>query len=59
MYDITDRDSLAKVSEWMSDVDLYTTENIPIILLGNKIDQEDKRQVSYDEGKDFADYFKV
>merc|ERR1711935_1177841 len=35
-YDITDRDSFAKVSEWMSEVDKHANENISRILVGNK-----------------------
>ena len=42
-YDITDRDSFAKVSEWMSDVDNKAPDNITRILVGNKKDLEDQR----------------
>ena len=40
-YDITDRDSFAKVSEWMSEVDKHSDKNISRILVGNKKDLED------------------
>ena len=40
-YDITDRDSFAKVSEWMSEVDKHAQENISRILVGNKKDLEE------------------
>jgi Ras-related protein Rab-1A len=58
-YDITDRDSFAKVSEWMAEVDKHANENISRILVGNKKDLEDQRQVPYNEGKDLADHFNV
>ena len=58
-YDITDRDSFAKVSEWMAEVDKHALENISRILVGNKKDLEDQRQVPYNEGKDLADHFNV
>ena len=58
-YDITDRDSFAKVSEWMSEVDKHAQENISRILVGNKKDLEDQRQVPYNEAKDLADHFNV
>merc|ERR1711883_18175 len=58
-YDITDRDSFAKVSEWMSEVDKHANENISRILVGNKKDLEDNRQVPYNEAKDLADHFNV
>ena len=58
-YDITDRDSFAKVSEWMSEVDKNTNKNISRILVGNKKDLEDKRKVPYSEGKELGDHFNV
>ena len=58
-YDITDRDSFAKVSEWMSEVDKHANENISRILVGNKKDLEDRREVPYSEGKELADHFNV
>ena len=59
MYDITDKDSFAKVTEWMSEVDKHASENISRILVGNKVDLEDKREVSYQEAKELADNFNV
>lgn len=58
-YDITDRDSFAKVSEWMSEVDKHAQENISRILVGNKKDLEEKREVPYNEAKELADHFNV
>ena len=59
VYDITDKDSFAKVTEWMSEVDKHASENISRILVGNKVDLEDKREVSYQEAKELADNFNV
>ena len=42
-YDITDRESFSKVSEWMSEVDKHASENISRILVGDKKDLEDQR----------------
>ena len=58
-YDITDRDSFAKVEEWMGEVDKHASENISRILVGNKKDLEDQREVPYTEGKELADHFNV
>ena len=33
----------------------YTSENIPIILIGNKCDLENERVVSFEEGKALVD----
>ncbi len=59
VYDITDKDSFAKVTEWMSEVDKHASENISRILVGNKVDLEDKREVTYQEAKELADNFNV
>ena len=45
--------------EWMSEVDKHAQENISRILVGNKKDLEDQRQVPYNEAKDLADHFNV
>lgn len=58
-YDLTDRDSFAKVSEWMTEVDKHAQENISRILVGNKKDLEDKREIPYQEAKELADNFNV
>ena len=39
-YDLTDRDSFGKISDWMAEVDKHADENISRILVGNKIDLE-------------------
>ena len=43
----------------MAEVDKHANENISRILVGNKKDLEDQRQVPYNEGKDLADHFNV
>jgi len=63
-YDITDKDSLDSVKSWLSDLNSNTSSDIYKILVGNKIDLEYKREVSYEEAKKFADslgmnYFEV
>jgi len=43
----------------MSEVDKHAQENISRILVGNKKDLEEQRQVPYNEAKDLADHFNV
>lgn len=49
MYDITDAKSLNKISEW-SQLIREQCGDIPILLVGNKIDLEEKRVVSKEQG---------
>jgi Ras-related protein Rab-2A len=55
VYDITRRDSFESVSRWYADLKQYCEPNITVVLVGNKTDLEQKREVTYDEGKDFAE----
>jgi small GTP-binding protein len=59
VFDVTDRNSYDKVSEWMKQILSFNTkEKIGIILLGNKVDSE-KRAVSEEEGKELASTFGI
>lgn len=49
MYDITNKNSLSKVLEWSHKVREYCG-NIPVLLIGNKLDLEEKREVSKPHG---------
>ncbi len=57
VYDITDRESFDSMTYWISEVDCLREDKPPIIILGNKSDLEDQRDISYKEGKEFADSF--
>jgi len=55
VYDISSRDSFNNVMSWIEDCRNQSPKTIFIVLVGNKCDLEDKRQVTYEEGKDLAD----
>jgi len=55
MYDITDRSSFESIKGWVKSIIDEKGDNFPIVLLGNKIDLEDKRKVSTKEGQNEAD----
>lgn len=59
MYDITDRSSFESIKDWAKSIIDEKGENFPIVLLGNKIDLEDKRQVSTKEGQNEANTLKL
>ena len=53
-YDITDRDSFDNLNSWLIEIEINSNKNIYKLLIGNKNDLKDKRKISYQEGKDFA-----
>ena len=54
VYDITCRESFDHIKNWLQDIHEQSPKTVLIILIGNKIDLEDKRKISTDEGKDVA-----
>ena len=54
VYDITNRDSFLNIKSWLDDIQKQCPKTVLLILVGNKIDLNDERQVSYDEGANFA-----
>ena len=54
MYDITDYSSFSHISDWLSIIK-ETKKNIPILLLGGKLDLEQFREISFNEAKQLAD----
>lgn len=58
-YDITSKTSFLSLEKWLSDISDKVPANAYIIIAGNKLDLESKRQVSYEEVKRFADEKKL
>lgn len=46
VYDITNCDSFSHVSKWIQEIYNNVGNDIPILLIGNKLDLEDKRIIS-------------
>ncbi len=57
LYDVTDRDSFKNLSNWLIEIEKNASKNILRVLIGNKCDLEDKRVISYNQGKEFADTY--
>ncbi|ETV86198.1 hypothetical protein H257_02639 [Aphanomyces astaci] len=54
VYDISNRASFLNTSKWIEDVRAERGQDVVIMLVGNKTDIADRRQVSIDEGADKA-----
>ena len=55
VYDITEKKTFDDVKIWLQDCRELCSKNVLIYLLGNKCDLNDKRQVSVEEAKQFAE----
>ena len=54
VYDITSRNSFNSVQSWIDDCTKQTPKSILLLLIGNKNDLNDRREVQYEEGAEFA-----
>ncbi|XP_072896306.1 ras-related protein Rab-15 isoform X2 [Hemitrygon akajei] len=54
VYDITSERSFQHIMKWASDVDEYAPEGVQKILIANKADDEQKRQVGVKQGQKLA-----
>ena len=57
LYDVTDKDSFKNLSNWLIEIEKNASKNVLRVLIGNKCDLEDKRVISYNQGKEFADTY--
>ena len=55
IYDISDRESFDSIPKWIRDVLNVKEPEAILVLVGNKIDLENERKVTFEEGKKFAD----
>ncbi|XP_048830450.1 ras-related protein Rab-15 [Brienomyrus brachyistius] len=54
VYDITSERSFQHIMKWASDVDEYAPDQVQKILIGNKSDEDQKRQVATEQGNKLA-----
>ena len=59
VYDITRKATFNNIDKWISDLKLNGDKNICIIILGNKSDLADKREVTKEEGIKKSEMFKT
>ncbi|XP_041880240.1 EF-hand calcium-binding domain-containing protein 4B isoform X2 [Corvus kubaryi] len=54
MYDITAKDTFTAVKQWLISIEEASGENVPVLLLGNKTDNEKEREVPMGMGDHLA-----
>ena len=55
VYSVCSRESFNNLSIWIEQLKKFALPNSKIILIGNKCDDEQNRQVSYEEGKQICE----
>jgi small GTP-binding protein len=58
MYDISTLSSFEHLDQWMELIQQYAN-NMPLILIGNKVDLESKRKVEKEKGENFAKTYDI
>ena len=59
VYDITRKNTFDNIDKWITDLKLNGDENICIIILGNKSDLIDKREINKNDGIKKAEMYKT
>ena len=54
VYDITNRESFEHLNSWLIEIEKNGNKNVYKLLIGNKADLEDQRNIKKEEGQDFA-----
>uniref|UniRef100_A0A3B4Z671 Calcium release activated channel regulator 2A n=1 Tax=Seriola lalandi dorsalis TaxID=1841481 RepID=A0A3B4Z671_SERLL len=54
MYDVTVEESFRAVQPWLTNVQEAAGEGIPVLLLGNKMDMDEEREVPFKEAEQLA-----
>ena len=54
LYDVTNKDSFKNLENWLIEIEKNSSEKVLKILLGNKCDLSDDREISQEDGKAFA-----
>lgn len=54
VYDITDLDSFSRMAGWVKELRQQCGQALPIIIVGNKSDLENSRQIKLKDAEDYA-----
>ena len=59
IYDVTENKSFENVKNWMNQIKEEISDKVSIILIGNKIDDEEHRKVTTEQGESMAKEFGI
>ena len=59
VYDVCDKTTFANIKYWIEIINEYTCDNIGIILVGNKIDIDSNRQVTFKDGYELGKKYNI
>ncbi len=59
VYDVTNRTSFQQIKHWMQCINDNGSENVRVVLMGNKIDLDEERVVRAEDGKFLAEELKI
>ena len=54
VYDITNKESFEHLSSWLIEIEKNGNKNVYKFLIGNKADLEENREITKEEGEEFA-----
>ncbi|KAF0476417.1 ras-domain-containing protein [Gigaspora margarita] len=59
VYDVTNERSFNNIRDWFNDVEMYASEGVNKILIGNKCDWVEKKVITKEQGQALADEFGI
>ena len=61
VFDLSNKESFEKIHDWIKSIhdNIDTYKEIQIIIVGNKNDMEEERQVTKEEGVKISEYFEI
>lgn len=54
VYDVTSRESFENIGSWLKECKQHGNKEMTLVLVGNKIDLENEREVTYEEAEQYA-----
>jgi Ras-related protein Rab-11A len=59
VFDISRRETFSTIDRWISELKSNADNDVSVILIGNKADLEEQRQVKVEEGKAKAEHYNI